>query len=186
MSRIYVLGALVFDLIFEVPHWIEQDQAVHASHVTLSAGGKGLNQAVAASRLGAEVSLVGVVGDDMFGREMLSVLQAEGVNIDHVSIHESARTSIASIIVKDNIPGFIGAPDASKQITQENIRVALENMTSDDILLIDFEIPQPLVQFALQIGRDRDATTVLNPAPYFTTDAIVDELLASGGYDYPQ
>lgn len=173
MSKIYVIGALVFDMIFEIPHWIEPNQAVHASHVTLSAGGKGLNQAVAASRLGADVSLVGYVGDDMFGHEMLSILSGEGVQIDYVTKHESARTSIASIIVKDNIPGFIGAPDASKKITEQDIRHALENITSDDILLVDFEIPQPMVQVALQIGRDNGAATVLNPAPYFTTDSFV-------------
>jgi ribokinase len=173
MPKIVVIGALVFDMIFEIPHWIEPNQAVHASHVTLSAGGKGLNQAVSASRLGADVSLVGYVGDDMFGNEMLSILSGEGVNIDYVTKHESARTSIASIIVKDNIPGFIGAPDASKKINEDDIRHALESLTSDDILLVDFEIPQPMVQLALQIGRDTGATTVLNPAPYFTTDSFV-------------
>lgn len=173
MSKIYVIGALVSDIIFEVPDWVQQNNAVHASHVTLSPGGKGLNQAVAARRLGGDVSLIGCVGKDVFGGELLSVLQAENVDIEHVKQHESARTSLVGIIVKDNIPGFIGAPDASKKVTEDDIRHALANLTADDILLLGFEIPQPLVQVALQIGRDTGATTVVNPAPYFTTDTFV-------------
>jgi len=173
MPKIVVIGALVSDIIFEVPDWVQQNNAVHASHVTLSPGGKGLNQAVAARRLGGDVSLVGCVGKDVFGGELLSVLKSEDVNIDHVAQHETARTSLVGIIVKDNIPGFIGAPDASKKVTEEDIRYALAEITSDDILLLGFEIPQPLVQVALQIGRDIGATTIVNPAPYFTTDSFV-------------
>jgi ribokinase len=173
MPKIIVIGALVSDIIFEVPEWVQQNNAVHASHVTLSPGGKGLNQAVAARRLGGDVSLVGCVGRDVFGGELLSVLKTEDVNIDHVSQHETARTSMVGIIVKDNIPGFIGAPDASKKITEDDIQSALAELTSDDILLLGFEIPQPLIQVALQIGRDRGVTTVVNPAPYFTTDSFV-------------
>lgn len=173
MSKIIVIGALVSDIIFEVPHWVQQNNAVHASHVTLSPGGKGLNQAVAARRLGGDVSLIGCVGKDVFGDELLSVLKAENVNIDNVTQHETARTSLVGIIVKDNIPGFIGAPDASKKVTEEDIRRGLAELTSDDILLLGFEIPQPLVQVALQIGRDTGAKTIVNPAPYFTTDTFV-------------
>lgn len=173
MPKIFVLGALVSDIIFEVPDWVAQDRSVHANRVTLSPGGKALNQAAAANRLGADVALIGCVGNDAFGDELLSVMNVEGVNIDYVVKHESAKTSIVGIIVKDNVPGFIGAPDASKKITQTDIERALNTLTSDDILLVGFEIPQPLIQFALQMARDKGAITVLNPAPYFTTDAFV-------------
>jgi len=173
MSRIYVIGALVSDIIFNVPDWVQQNSSVHANRVTLSPGGKGLNQAVAACRLDADVSLIGCVGNDAFGDELLSLMSIEGVNIDHVTKHETAQTSMVGIIVKDNIPGFIGAPDASQKITEADIRSALSDITQDDVLLVDFEIPQPLVQLALQLGHDAGATNVLNPAPYFTTDAFV-------------
>jgi len=173
MPKIYVVGALVYDIIFDVPDWIQQNSAVHAKHVTLSPGGKGLNQAAAASRLGADVALVGCVGNDMFGDELLSLLNIEGVDLHGVRKLENARTSLVSVIVKDNIPGFIGAPDASKKITEDDIRKALEPLRADDVLLLDFEIPQPLVQLAARIGHDKGATIVLNPAPFFTTDAFV-------------
>ncbi len=173
MSRIYVVGALVSDIIFNVPDWVQQNSSVHANRVTLSPGGKGLNQAASACRLDADVSLIGCVGNDAFGDELLSLMSIEGVNIDHVTKHETAQTSMVGIIVKDNVPGFIGAPDASRKITEDDIRKALDGLTSDDILLVDFEIPQPLVQVTLQIGHDKGATTVLNPAPFFTTDQFV-------------
>jgi ribokinase len=160
-------------MVFDVPHWIQQNQAVHATHVTLSPGGKALNQAVAASRLGADVALIGAVGADLFGREMVQALQQEGVDSTHVQQLETARTSIASIVVKDHVPGFIGAPDASKKLTEAHVRAGLSNLSAGDVLLVNFEIPQPLVQTALEIGRAAGALTVLNPAPYFSTDAIV-------------
>ena len=75
MPRIFVIGALVYDIVFDVPDWVAPNQAVHASQVTRSPGGKALNQATAARRLGAEdVRLIGCVGDDIFGAEMLDGL----------------------------------------------------------------------------------------------------------------
>ena len=174
MPRIYVIGALVYDIVFDVPDWVEPNRAVHATAVTLSPGGKALNQAVAARRLGADdVRLVGCVGDDIFGAELLSALQPQGVNTDCVRLHRAARTSIASIIVMDNLPGFIGAPDASRYVDRNHIEAALADLRAGDILLVDFEVPQPAVQFALELGRAKGAINVLNPAPYFTRDSFI-------------
>ncbi len=179
MHSITVIGALVYDMVFEVPDWVFPDQAVHASQVTISPGGKALNQAAAAARLGADdVRLVGCVGDDLFGAEMLKALRHVGVNTDGVRVHESARTSIASIVVMDKQPGFIGAPDASRRIDRKQILEALDDLRPGDILLVNFELPQPLVQFALALGRGKGAVTVLNPAPFFTRDDLDIEYLS--------
>ncbi len=178
MPRIFVIGALVYDIVFEIPDWVAPNRAVHARQVTWSPGGKALNQATTARRLGAEdVRLIGCVGDDVFGAEMLGSLRQEGVNVDWVRQLETSRTSVAGIVVKDGLPGFIGAPCASRMVSDEQIRQALADITDSDILLIDFEIPQPQVMFALQLGRAAGATTVLNPAPYFTRDAFVVDYL---------
>lgn len=178
MPRIFVIGALVYDIVFDVPDWVAPNQAVHASDVTLSPGGKALNQATAARRLGAEdVRLTGCVGDDVFGAEMLAALRQEGVNIEQVRRLNASRTSIASIVVKDGLPGFIGAPDASRRVSDNHIREALADLRAGDILLLDFEIPQPQVAFALQLGREAGAINVLNPAPFFTRDAFVVDYL---------
>ncbi|MDE2777249.1 MAG: ribokinase [Chloroflexota bacterium] len=178
MPRIFVIGALVYDIVFDVPDWVAPNQSVHASQATLSPGGKALNQATAARRLGAEdVRLVGCVGDDVFGAEMLLALRQEGVNVERVRRLKTSRTSIAAIVVKDNLPGFIGAPDASRRVCDDHIREALADLRAGDILLIDFEIPQPQVAFALQLGREAGAINVLNPAPFFTRDAFVVDYL---------
>ncbi len=177
MPRIHVIGALVYDLVFNIPDWIEPNRAVHASRVTLSPGGKALNQAAAARLLGADVALIGCVGDDLFGAQMLRELRNIGLNIDHVITLDSARTSLASIVVKDMVPGFIGAPDASRKIGAGHIDKALRNLHKDDLLLIDFEIPQELVHYALALARNAGATTLLNPAPFFTRDAFLFEYL---------
>ena len=178
MPRIFVIGALVYDIVFDVPDWVAPNQAVHARQVTRSPGGKALNQATAARRLGAEdVRLIGCVGDDIFGAEMLEALRRDGVKVDQVRQLSGSGTSIAGIVVKDGLPGFIGAPCASRLVSEEHIRQALADLGAGDILLLDFEIPQPQVMFALQLGRAAGATTVLNPAPYFTRDAFVVDYL---------
>ncbi len=179
MPRIYVIGALVYDIVFDVPDWVEPNRAVHATEVTLSPGGKALNQAVAARRLGADdVRLIGCVGDDIFGAELLCALRCHGVNTDCIRRHPAAQTSIAGIIVKDNLPGFIGAPDASRRVDRCQIEASLADLRPGDILLVDFEVQQPLVQFALELGRAEGAINVLNPAPFFTRDAFVIEYLS--------
>ncbi|MCY4063572.1 MAG: ribokinase [Chloroflexi bacterium] len=178
MPRIFVIGALVYDIVFDVPDWVAPNQAVHARQVTRSPGGKALNQATAARRLGADdVRLIGCVGDDIFGAEMLEALRREGVNVEQVRQLSASRTSIAGIVVKDGLPGFIGAPCASRMVSDEHIRGALADLAAGDILLLDFEIPQPQVMFALHLARAAGAITVLNPAPFFTRDAFVVDYL---------
>lgn len=177
MPRIYVIGALVYDLVFEVPDWLQPNLAVHATRVTMSPGGKGLNQAVAVQRLGGGATLIGCVGKDLFGDEMLKELRSTGVNVAHVYRLETAQTSVSSIVVKDNMPGFIGAPDASQRVSESQIRSALSGMGPDDILSLNFEIPQDIVPLALALGRAAGATTVLNPAPFFTRDDFVIDYL---------
>ncbi len=177
--RIYVIGALVYDIVFEVPDWVEPNRAVHASQATFSPGGKALNQAVAARRLGADdVRLIGCVGDDFFGSELVNAAKRNGVNTEFVRRHGDARTSIAAIVVKDDLPGFIGAPDASRRVDRRQIEAALTDIRAGDILLVNFEVPQPLVQSSLELGRARGAINVLNPAPFFSRDAFVIEYLS--------
>ncbi len=174
MPRIVVIGALVYDFVFEAPDWVAPNRAVHATRATMTPGGKALNQAAAAALLGAEdVRLVGCVGADMLGDDMLAALKEVGVDTRHIQRRRDARTSIASIVVKDNVPGFIGAPDASRLVDEDQIRGALAGLKAGDIVLVDFEIPQPMVRFALEQARDAGAVTVLNPAPFFTRDSFV-------------
>jgi len=178
MLPIFVIGTLVYDIVFDVPAWVAANQAVHASQATLSPGGTALKPAMAARRLGAvDVRLVGCVGHDVLGAEMLLALRQQDVNVEQVPRLKSSRTSIAAIVVKENLPGFIGAPDASRRVCEDHIREALADLRAGDILLIDFEIPQPQVAFALQLGREAGAINVLNPAPFFTRDAFVVDYL---------
>ena len=174
MARIVVVGALVYDMIFDVPDWAQPDRAVHATQLTISPGGKGLNQAAAAAKLGGgDVRLVGCVGKDLFGKEMVAALREVGVDTGHIRAHRSARSSIAAILVREQTPGFIGAPDASRKLTKRQIRAALADLRRGDVLLVGFEAPQPLVRFSLELGREAGATTVVNPAPFFTRDKFV-------------
>ena len=178
MNRIVVIGALVYDMVFAVPDRALPNRAVHATRLTISPGGKGLNQAAAASLLGAgSARLVGCVGDDIFGAEMVSALREVGVDTAHVLVHPTARTSIAAIIVQEQLPGFIGAPDASRRISESQVEDALAGIRAGDVVLIGFEAPQSIVAHALELARANGATTVVNPAPFFTREHFVADYL---------
>ncbi len=173
MPRIVVCGAAVFDITFAVPHWPQPNRSVHATHVGLSPGGKGLNTAVAAGRLGGDVAFVGCTGRDFIGDYLHDTLAQEHIDTQSIVRHPTARTSVVGMIVHEAVPGFIGAPDASKQLTPSDIERAFEPLQSGDVVLINFEIPHPIIEAALRQAKAKGAHTVLNPAPYFTTDSHV-------------
>src|ERR671923_1799665 len=98
-SPIVVVGSLNLDLVVPVPHLPVPGETVLGSDLFRNPGGKGANQAVAAARLGGSVSMVGRVGDDDAGRQLLDALRSEGVDVSSVAVDPSAPTGVALISV---------------------------------------------------------------------------------------
>lgn len=165
MQQIVVIGGLVFDITYDLPHWPQPYHAVHAESAVFSPGGKGLNTAVAARRLGADVVVVGCIGRDFLGEHMLATLQAEGITTDFVRRHASLPTGIVTMLLQDAKPGFIGAPGASKQVTEQDLAALHGIITADTVMVVNYEVNQPVVAAALDMARSAGATTLLNPAP---------------------
>ena len=101
MSKITVVGSLNMDLVVTTPKVPVLGETILGSGFMTAPGGKGANQAVAAARLGGEVSMIGCVGNDIFGKDLLDNLLKNNVNIDNVAVKDSASTGIAVIIIKD-------------------------------------------------------------------------------------
>ena len=158
--KVTVLGSLNMDISVTVPRLPGPGATVLGSAAQFTPGGKGANQAVAAARLGADVCMVGCVGDDDFGRQLLAALRAEGIDADAVRTVTSIPTGLAMIAVDqagENL--IIVASGANHQVSLADVDKAVAN--SSDILVISAEIPAPAITRALtQAGP-----SILNLAP---------------------
>ncbi len=129
-------------------------------------GGKGANQAVAARRLGADVRLIGCVGDDASGRALRAALAAEGVGTTGVVTSAAAATGTALIVVdREGRNQIAVAPGANRALTVEHVRDRVDDFAWAEIVVASCEIPLETVRCALELARDRGVPTILNPAP---------------------
>ena len=162
--RVTVVGSLNMDISVTVPSLPGPGVTVLGSSAArFSPGGKGANQAVAAARLGADVTMVGCVGDDAFGQQLLANLQAERVNTDHVRVIPGTPTGLAMIAVDragENL--IIVAPGANHEVTPADVAAA-QAAAPTDVVVISAEIPVPAITAAL--AHPPGALRILNLAP---------------------
>lgn len=129
-------------------------------------GGKGSDMAVQAARLGASVAYAGVVGDDAFGHEFISLMKEEGVNIDALSV-TSAQPTGAGLIIKDRQARNVIVVDmgANKLFTPACVDAALPKIKQSNVVLAQLEIPLETALHGLRQAKKAAKITVLNPAP---------------------
>jgi len=164
MASIVVLGSANMDLVVRQPRLPEPGETMFGSSFSTVPGGKGLNQAIAAARVGGDVAFLGAVGGDAFGRELTEALAAAGVDTDAVALVERP-TGTAHISVLDGAENaIVVVPDANgvelplDEVQQRAIRAAR-------YLVVQFERPLPLVAEAVAFARAHGVTTVVTPAP---------------------
>jgi ribokinase len=131
----------------------------------MNPGGKGANQAVAAARLGAHVQMVGCVGKDSFGKDILEHLQDEGVDVSNVEPVTDISTGTATIIVSNQDNSIIVVPGANNHVTASFVNSKRDVIADSDILILQLEIPLEAVQKAVEIAKENGVTVILNPAP---------------------
>ncbi len=160
-----VVGSCMMDLVSRVAAAPERGETVFGDGFLTAPGGKGLNQAVAAARMGAETSLVSRVGDDPFGRRLLEACDAEGVDCAHVSVDAETGSGVSLIIVDaagDN--RIVANPRANAALAPAHIDAAFERAVPDAVLMCH-EIPDaPLIR-AAELARSAGALVVFNAAP---------------------
>ena len=149
--RVTVLGSLNMDISVTVPWLPGPGATVLGSAARFTPGGKGANQAVAAARLGAEVRMVGCVGDDDFGRRLLAALREETVDASTVRHITGVPTGLAMIAVDEAGENLIiVAPGANHEAGPPEVAAAIRQAgQSRDILVISAEIPLPAIRAAL-------------------------------------
>lgn len=163
--RIVVVGSLVMDLVFRAHRRPGPGETFLGSEFGMFLGGKGFNQAVGARRLGADVTIVGRVGDDYFGRLFQEKLRAEGI-AGFVRYDPEAGTGVASPVIDEHGQNsIIGVPRANMRVAAEDAAAAAAEIERADVLMLQFEIPTAASARAAEIARRYGTLVLLDPAP---------------------
>lgn len=164
-GRIAVVGSLNLDYFTRVESLPTPGETVAASKLTFYQGGKGANQAVAAARQGASVSLIGCVGADEGGSAYLRALEEEGISLDHVRVVPGATGSAFITVDREGENMIVIAPGANSELRRQDVQGARSVLETCDVLLCQFEVPTPALVEAIQIANRAGVTVVVNPSP---------------------
>ena len=166
MAKIVVVGSYNMDLVVRMPAIPRPGETLLGGVFATFPGGKGSNQAVAAARLGGEVTMIGRVGSDAFGDQLRQMAREEGIDTTFVGVDQEAATGVALITVDAQGQNSISvASGANFTLKSEAVRNAFEQLTEIDLLVMPLETPMDTIVTAAELARQRGARVVLNPAP---------------------
>lgn len=168
--KILVVGSFVVDQVMTTDVFPKEGQTVIGKAFTKAPGGKGANQAVQASRLGASVTMVGEVGNDANGRDMLDNCRTAGIDVSHVIISEDTPTGCAVIVLQE-IYGvmqnrIIVYPGANMALTPSDVEFLKDTISDYDMVILQLEIPMDVNITVAKYAYDKGVPVFLNTAPY--------------------
>ncbi len=176
MGRIVVLGSSNTDLVIRSPRMPLPGETVLGGDFMMASGGKGANQAVAIARLGSPVTFIAKVGCDMFGDRAIEQYAAEGIDTSTILRDAGAPSGVALITVDDAGENcIVVAGGANNELTVADVDSMRDRIAGADYLLMQLEIPMPVIEHAAAIAFDAGVKVVLNPAP---AAKLSDSLLA--------
>lgn len=166
MSKVIVFGSLNMDLSIQCARIPQQGETMDGDSFIITPGGKGANQAVAASRLGAPVSMIGAVGDDIFARELTAGLAASNIDTTHVQSIPNTASGTATIMRIDNDNRIILGHGANWALKEDDVCKVLDQIAEpEDIFLTQFECDAAATDAAIKHAYRLGMYTMLNPAP---------------------
>ena len=167
--KILVVGSFMMDLISSAPRVPGMGETVTGFDFRTAPGGKGSNQAIQCARLGAEVTMVGCVGDDAFGRELLASASASGVDVSRVKISPARATGVADIQLQVTEHGaqnrILIVPGANYDLRPEDLEWLREGVKDYDLMMLQLEIDMDTICFAAACAKAAGVPVMLNPAP---------------------
>jgi ribokinase len=171
---VFVVGSLNLDLVLTVETCPAPGETVLARAVSRGCGGKGANQAVSAARAGAQVLMVGCIGDDQGARLLRDALGAAGVDASGVvGVHGESGLAVVTVSA-DGENQIVVAPGANLQVDDGVVRTGLASLAAGDVVLAQAEIPVAAIKVAAGVAKERGARFVLNLAP--PVDLLLDGL----------
>ncbi|MEO1263308.1 MAG: ribokinase [Bacteroidota bacterium] len=176
-KKIVVIGSSNTDMVVKSDRLPAPGETVLGGRFIMNPGGKGANQAVAAARLNGDVTFIAKVGNDVFGQEAISGFKSHGIQTDFVISDPDNPSGVALIMVDSNGENCISvALGANAALQKSDIDAAKKAIVQADLVLIQLEIPMPVVEYAVQLAVNAGAEVVLNPAP---AQPLTDQLLAN-------
>ena len=166
MNKICILGSINMDMVVSVKRMPLVGETIFSDNFKLAHGGKGANQAVAAQRLGAQVSMIGKVGQDAYGLQIVNSMKKENINVDNIFKDNDNPTGTAIINVdNEGNNSIIVVPGANMTLDLKEINKCKEVITSSDIIITQFETPIEVTIEAFKFAKENGVITILNPAP---------------------
>ena len=163
MAKIAVIGICGNSIFMYADHFHEKGETLVADSVFEEIGGKGINQAVAAARMGAEVSFLSAIGDDTDGQVCVDVARKEGIK-GCFCIKQGMRTTFAFILTdkygENQVTGYHGA-----ELTVDDVLRFENEIAQSDILLLQHEVPCEVNERAVELAKKHGVKVILNPAP---------------------
>ncbi|MDQ0169523.1 ribokinase [Paenibacillus tundrae] len=182
MAKICVIGSSSMDLVVTSSRRPGAGETVLGESFKTVPGGKGANQAVAAARLGAEVYMIGRVGEDTFGTDILNNFEANGVNTQNVKPVTHLESGTAHIILAEGDNSIVVVEAANREVTPAYVDEAVDVIRNADIVLIQQEIPEETVVHVSALCAKFGTPLLLNPAP---ARMISQEVIDNASYITP-
>lgn len=167
--KILVVGSFVMDLILSAPRFPSSGESVIGTSFSTAPGGKGANQAVQASRLGAKVTMAGRVGNDDFGKALIKSANDSGVDTKYVTVSPSTPTAIGNIQLQVKESGtenrIMVYPGANMEITVDDMAFLEKEINAYNMVVLQNEIPTEVNTYISSIAKKANVPVLLNPAP---------------------
>ena len=167
--KILIAGSFNMDLTASCTRAPQAGETVIGKKFRTAPGGKGFNQAVQCARLGADVTMVGKVGEDDFGRALLDAAKGEGIDISHVLTDPDEATGIAIITLEETDEGtqnrIVVCPGANFTISAQEIGWLREAVGNYDMVIMQFELPMEIVETIAEWAHEAGVPVMVNPAP---------------------
>lgn len=179
---VVVLGSINLDLIARIKRVPKAGETGLADTMTTSPGGKGANQALAARRMGADTTMLGMIGEDAFAMQALKFLRQDGVDLSRIGVSREHPTGLAMIVVEESGQNAITVvPGANRAVGPDVLTDLAAVLSPKDVLVLQLEIPFDVVEEAIGIARKVQARVILDPAPaserlpksFFRVDVIM-------------
>lgn len=176
-EKIVVIGSSNTDMVVQSHRLPSPGETVLGGQFIMNPGGKGANQAVAAAKLGGNITFITRIGDDVFGQEALKGLRSHGINTDFAGVDKNAPSGVALIMVDEEGENCISvALGANAAMQKTDIDNAGEVIGQASFVLIQLEIPIEVVKHAVALAEQKGVRVVLNPAP---AQPLSDDTLSS-------
>jgi len=173
-GRVCVLGSFMMDLIAYAPRRPAPGETLKGSSFVIAVGGKGFNQAVAASRAGAQSWMLGRLGSDSFGNSFIETLASEGIDASGVEQDAELGTGVGlPVVSSDGDNSIIIIPRANDLADEDFVLRHADLIRASDVLLLQLELPKSGAVAAARIAKEAGVRVVLTPAPVASLDAFV-------------